>query len=260
MSWFPQLTAGTLAQFPVVRSRQWRTISNQTEGGELISLPDSPADRITWDLQYQDLSDAEAGRVNALFASAAGQAGVFGFVDPLANVIAWSEDLSRPDWQAGLLQVAGGVTDPLGGTGAWTITNPTAGELLLQQTLGLPGEYVTCFSAWVRAANPGTVVLARDASRQSFAVTSAWKRVYLSGAGAAGSTAAGFGVAVAAGQRVQVFGLQVEAQPYPSAYKPSSAARGIYAQTRFATDELQVVSTGVGRSDCRIQLISRLQE
>ena len=56
------------------------------------------------------------------------------------------------------------------------------------------------------------------------AVGPAWQRVFVSGAGASGAAQSSFSIAVAAGQTVDVWGLQVEAQPYPSAYKQTSAA------------------------------------
>ena len=31
MNWFPQIGAGSVAQFPVTRSRKWRAITNSLE-------------------------------------------------------------------------------------------------------------------------------------------------------------------------------------------------------------------------------------
>ncbi len=36
MNWFPQIGAGSVAQFPLTRSRQWRAIANILESGERI--------------------------------------------------------------------------------------------------------------------------------------------------------------------------------------------------------------------------------
>ena len=36
MSWFPQIGAGSMAQFPLQRSRKWRAIMNDLESGERI--------------------------------------------------------------------------------------------------------------------------------------------------------------------------------------------------------------------------------
>jgi len=50
----------------------------------------------------------------------------------------------------------------------------------------------------------------------------------------------------------------VEAQPYPSVYRQTSAAEGIYAETYFENDELKITSTSPGLSSCEISLMSRV--
>ncbi len=49
-----------------------------------------------------------------------------------------------------------------------------------------------------------------------------------SGTGIAGAAQSTFSLAVPAGQTIDVFGVQVEAQPWPSVYRQTSAASGIY--------------------------------
>ena len=41
MSFFPQIGAGSVAQFPLTRSRKWRAITNNLESSEQIILPDT---------------------------------------------------------------------------------------------------------------------------------------------------------------------------------------------------------------------------
>src|ERR1700722_7605206 len=160
MSWFPQIASGSIAQLPLRRTRKWRSIANRMESGERIFLPDSAAGQIAWKLSFRELTDAEAGEFSAFFSAAQGQSGSFLFIDPLANLLGWSEDLSRPNWQAGLLTVAGGDADPLGTTRASSLRNGSAGAQTLQQTLAVPGEYVACLSAWVRSDVAGAITLA----------------------------------------------------------------------------------------------------
>jgi len=258
MTWFPQIGTGSIAQFPLQRSRKWRAISNLMESGEQILLPDPAAGQIEWHLSYQDLTDAEVLNLNSLFAASQGRFGAFTFIDPLANLLGWSEDLSRPDWQAGLLQNQGSVADPVGTLRAWTLTNGTTGSQTLSQTLGVSGSYVGCFSAYIRSNASGSVTLQRDALQITAAIGPAWTRVLVSGTGTAAAVQSTFSIAIAAGHAIDVFGLQVEAQPNPSGYKPTVAALGIYEETYFGTDELKVTSGGVGFSSCTITLISRV--
>src|SRR5947209_5981276 len=131
MNWIPQIGAGSVAQFPLQRRRRWRTIVNELENGERIALPDVEAGRIEWRLSYRDLTDSETSRLRALFVGSRGTYGAFSFVDPLANLLGWSEDLSHPDWQSGLLTVASGAVDPVGTQTASTISNGTPGSQVL---------------------------------------------------------------------------------------------------------------------------------
>jgi len=258
MNWYPQIGAGAVAQFPLQRKRQWRAITNVMESGELISLPDTTGGQIEWRLSYQELTDAEVGTLTNLFAASSGEAVSFGFVDPFANLLGWSEDLSQPDWQPGLLTLTGGISDPVGTTRAWNVQNTNAGEQTLAQSLGVPGAYVICFSAYVRSDSAGTLGILRDAVRVNVPVGAQWKRILISGAGASGATASTFALAIAAGSNVRVFGLQVEAQPWPSPYRPTGAAAGILEETRFSGGDLAVTNTAPGLSACQVNLASRI--
>ncbi len=259
MTYFPQTGAGSIAQFPVQRTRQWRWISNQMESGEMIMLPDTPASRIAWNLKYTDITAGEAAKFNALFATAQGTYGSFLFVDPMANLLAWSEDFTRPDWQAGLLQTTAGANDPLGTKRACTVVNPGQAEQSLTQTLNIPGDYVACFSVWARSDSSTAFALIRDGLRSNLALTPAWTRYSLSGTGVAAAPNSVFSIVIGVGQTVQIFGPQVEAQPAASSYKQASAAAGIYPETYFASDELPMTCTGPGLFAFDIDLISRVQ-
>jgi hypothetical protein len=258
MSFFPQIGAGTVVQFPVSRSRRWRAIVNQMEDAEVIMLPDTSAGQIEWKLSYRDLVPAEVQNIGNLFTASQGGFAPFTFVDPIANLLGWSESLTQSSWQLGLLQTTAGVADPLGTARASSVTNPNAGTQSLQQSLGVPGDYVACFSAWLRGSVPGTVILQRDGTALTVAVGTAWKRAFVNGPGVGGAVQSTFSIALGAGQTIDVWGLQVEVQPYPSAYKQTVAALGIYPETYFANDELTITSTSVGLSACGINLVSRV--
>jgi hypothetical protein len=258
MNWFPQLASGSIAQFPLERVRHWRWITNATEGGNRIAVPDNSGNELEWRLHYLDLTDTEAATIVTLFRTARGTYGSFGFVDPTANLIAWSQDLSKSDWQAGSLSIVGGVTDPAGGSAGWQLTNATAGDLTLSQSIELPGDYMACFSLWMRSQTPATVRLVRDASAQATAIGPVWSRYSLGVVGTAGAGHSTFSVSVPTGTTIHVFGVQVEAQPFASKYMPTVVARGIYPETRFASDDLTVTSTGPGLSRADIVLLSRV--
>jgi hypothetical protein len=247
MKWFPQVGPGSITQFPFTRLRSWRAVRNELESGERIMLPDPAAGQIEWSLSYKDLNDAEESRLKDLFTSSRGSYEAFGFVDPLVNLLAWSEDLTRPDWQMGLLVATG-----------QTLTNGSPGDQQLIQTVSLPGEYVTCFSAWIRSDTPCDVILQRDGTQAPAAAGPTWKRFFVSGAGTAGAENSSYSIVIPAGRTIQMWGPQVEAQPYPSQYKTATAAAGIYEETYFASDELTIANTAPGLYSCEFKLLSRV--
>ena len=96
MPTYPQLGSGALSQFPVQKIRRTRTVVNQAADGSTIKLAD-PAGAITeWDLTYTDLSDEEASALLAFFVAVEGTLNGFTFLDPAGNLLAWSDDLTRP--------------------------------------------------------------------------------------------------------------------------------------------------------------------
>ena len=258
MNWFPQIGQGSLVQLPFARSRSWRAIRNVLESGEQIMLPDAAGGQIEWQLSYKDLSDNEAGRLSDFFSASQGSFGAFGFADPLVNLLAWSEDLTRPDWQPGLLSMAGGISDPNGTQQAWSVTNGSPGDQPLIQTVRLPGEYVTCFSAWLRADTLCSVTLQRDGAQANAQAGPVWKRFFVSGTGTGGAENSAYSIVLPAGTSIEMWGPQVEAQPYPSQYKTAAAAAGIYNETYFGSDELSIQDTAPGLHACDIKLLSRV--
>jgi hypothetical protein len=258
MNWFPQIVVVVLVQLPLHRRRKWREIVSEMESGERISLPDLTAGEIEWRLSYRDLSDAEVATLEGLFRASKGRFGAFGFADPIANLLAWSEDLSRPDWQYGVLSSTSGVADPVGTQRASSFANGGAGIQALSQTVGVPGIYTGCFSAWLRSNSEGQVTLRRDGVESVCVVGAAWKRAFVTGAGDTAAGTSSVSVVIAAGQSVDVWGLQFEVQPYPSQYKPTRGASRIYEESYFGADELTMTSTGVGLTACEIPLVSRV--
>ena len=240
------------------RAQGRRAIANELEGGEQILLPDADGGQIGWDLHYVDLSDTEATALKNLFASCSGSYAWFTFIDPMANLLGWSEDLTRSDWQPGLLSNSYGANDPLGTQRASTLANGHPGAQSLVQSVSIPGDYVGCLSAWVRSDVGGNITLQRDNTQSTVTVGSSWARVYLSAPGTSGAMQSTFSISLQAGQSIDIWSLQVEAQPYPSPYKQTFAARGIYDETYFATDDLNVTSAAPGLFSCAVQLISRV--
>src|SRR5712664_3575784 len=162
---------------------------------------------------YQNLADAEIAILQQFFATCEGQLTAFTFLDPLSNLLAWSEALNQAAWEASpLLQMTTGIADPTGGTAATRLTNPTGADLTLQQTINAPGWFTYCSSLYVRGQNGGTVSLFLQAgtasANRSHAPSAGWNRIQLGGSLNTTATSLSAGIVIPAGQAVDVFGLQ----------------------------------------------------
>src|SRR5690242_8347954 len=108
MPYFPQLPSGAIGQFPVKKHRSQRTIVNEIPDGHRVKLADSGAETVQWQLTYQNLADSEIDILQQFVSVCEGRLNGFTFVDPVGNLLAWSEALSQPVWEANtLLQVTG---------------------------------------------------------------------------------------------------------------------------------------------------------
>jgi hypothetical protein len=262
MSYFPQLPSGASGQYPIQKRRIERTIINQLPDGHAVKFADAGAEQVEWQLAFRDLADSEIAGLQQFFSTCEGQLNGFTFLDPLDNLLAWSESLNQPAWEAStLLQLAAGIDDPNGGTGATRIVNPTGSDLSVQQSVNAPGALVYCFSTYVRSQNGISISLFRqtaDASASNtYATLTTWNRISLSGSLNTAAVSMTVGITVPAGQSVDVYGFQLEAQPAASPYKSSFSAGGVYSNAHFSQDAFTATTTGPNRNQCTLTISAR---
>ena len=239
---YPQLGTGALSQFPIRKQRHTRTVINLAADGRTIRLADPAGATTTWQLEYAELTDSEAGAIEAFFTTVEGTLNGFTFLDPVGNLLAWSGQLDDAVWVRGpMLSLAGGEADPADGALAWRLANTGAGPQTITQTLASPGDYVYCFSVFARA-------------QANTSVTAGWNRIAFTGTGAAGAESVEFGLEVPAGATVDVYGPQAEPQAGASVYRASTLG-GVYPDARLRDDELAITSTGVNRHSCTVNII-----
>ena len=92
--YFPQLSSGTVAQYPFRKARVVRTITNALPSGEFIVGPDADGSRMVWQLGYSALSAQEANALSTFFNACQGRLRAFTFIDPAENMLTSSSDLS----------------------------------------------------------------------------------------------------------------------------------------------------------------------
>jgi hypothetical protein len=264
MLFFPQLATGALVQYPLLKQQLERTIQKITQDGSVISLYDIYAPQVRWTLDYECITDAEADTITSFFESCEGSLQPFLFVDPTANLLLFNEDLTQSCWVfSSLLQLTAGIADPMRGAAAIQVFNSSQTSLPLTQSVSIPGQYTCAFSAYLRAGSgPCTVTLSRsdgnNTTSQSISPSAAWTRFYLSSTFASSqSTLCEFSLGVPAESTVDVFGLQVDAQPQPGTYIPTTSANATYPSARFDMNQVTVVSTAPSQNNLRINILSR---
>jgi hypothetical protein len=251
---YPQLPTGALTQFPLQVRLQQRTLVNTAADGTVVKLGDPGGATVNWQLTYTGLSDGELATLLAFFTAAEGSLNSFTFVDPTANLLAWSDDLSNAVWTvAPLISLTGGIADPDGGANAWRVTNSGAAAQDLTQTVTAPGGYVYCLSAFARASVPAAFTLVLGDNRYNQNLAAGWQRLACTGTGDASASSMTFGIELGPGGAVDIYGLQVEAQDSPSLYRASTTG-GCYENARLRDDALTITSTDVNRHSASVNI------
>ena len=254
MGTYPQLTTGVISQFPIVKQRKQRTVVNALADGSAIKLADPAGATVGWELRYANLSDAEINALQQFFQAMEGSLNRFTFLDPAANLLAWSGDLSNAIWQAApFLTLSGGLADPLGGNDAWQLMNSGAGMQTLTQTLNVPTGYTYCLSVYAFSSQPSTLQLQLGSSSMQASLTSQWSRYQVTGTGDPSANSIEFGIGLGPGATICVFGPQAEAQLGPSAYKASTGG-GVYTNARFRDDTFTFTTTGVNHHSATVNI------
>jgi hypothetical protein len=256
MLYYPQLSTGAVAQYPLRRRAATRTVINLLSDGSAVKLadPDARADR--WELRYSGLTDEERATLESFFRTADGPLQTFVFLDPEGNLLRWSEDPSRNVWHRdGMISVLTGAdTDEV------RINNQGQIDQGIEQIIPAPGWYQYCFSALVCSQGPARVRMSlanADGQLSSeWVCRSEWQRVWCSGSIAGETDEIRCRLDVEAGASVRIRAMQVQAQPMPGSYRRSSSQYGIHS-ARFAQDRIDFRADGVDDHSTTIQIVSR---
>jgi hypothetical protein len=250
---YPQLTSGALAQYPLRKIRLVRTIKNVLPDGSMILFSDPDGAQLVWQLAYTELSDADVQALQAHFAACVGPFHAFTFIDPTDNMLVSSSDLTGSPWMAASsIAIVAGSPDPEGGSGAFTLTNTGQAYQEITQALEVPSGYQYCFSIYASSSGPSAVTMIRRGSatqdETSVSIGPSWTRVVSSGT--LTDTGIGFtaGLSLAPGQQVQLYGPQLEAQVVPSRYRPTTNVGGVYADAHWGIDQLAITAEAPGLS------------
>lgn len=235
---FPQLGTGAVAQYPLVKRRVARVVSEQTQGGELTTRSDPGAQRCEWDLRYDVLTRVERDALQSFVESVEGRLYEFVFLDPLDNLLRWSSDLSQSVW----------TRDPQIVVSGSTITNTGQSPQTIWQAVQAPAAYLYTCGAKVSSTNNASVTTyISDGTNQVGVVTAVGTEAQqISVTGRLGSTASEmrFGFGLPPGAELTVEWTAAVAQPGIGTYQPTTDRSGVYPRTRLAQDELVWTAMG----------------
>jgi hypothetical protein len=262
MLYFPQLASGCTGQYPIRKFRTSRTIVNSCLDGTNIKFVDAGANFVQWQFGFQDLTDSELSNLQQFFNVAEGRLNSFTFLDPTGNLLLWSDELDHSVWEKnGALQLFSDIQDPFGGTSASRIVNSSSSDLAIQQTLNLPGWFCYCFSIYARSPATSTISLFRQSgpvNSRTLRVTQDWRRFSCSGTLNTNAVTLTVGVVIPGGCSVELFGLQLEAQPSPSNYKRTFSNGGIFDNAHLADDVFAFTTTAPNRNNCMIRIVTAM--
>jgi hypothetical protein len=262
MLYYPQLSTGTLAQYPLRKTMLKRTIVNDCLDSRTVKLADVSAGVVQWQLNYAGITESEWTAMRTLFLAAEGRLQTFVFLDPADNLLRFSETLSSNVWQKdGLLQMTGGVSDPLGTARATRLVNPAAVDQNISQFIEAAGWFRYSFSVYARSSSDGVVTLTQRTAdgQESRAerIGPVWRRLQSAGEIEGTAEEVEFKLGLPPGGTVDVFGFQAEAQPQSSTYKKTESQSGVYPATRFSEDVLSPIAVGPNDYAVQIQLLSK---
>lgn len=243
--YFPQLSSGAFVQYPIKKTRLVRTIKNVLPDGTMVLLADPDGAHLLWQLAYTELAPEDVTALQNHFSACNGAYRAFTFIDPTDNMLTASADLTNAAWQkSNFIEIAPGAADPNGGTGAFTLTNTAQTSQEISQTLNVPSSYQYCFSIYAMGGQTDTLTLVRRGSSSTESTTVAvgpvWTRLVSSGQINDSGATFMIALSLAPGQRLEVFGPQLEIQLAPSRYRATMQTGGVYPSAHWGIDQLTI--------------------
>ena len=176
------------------------------------------------------------------------------------NQLTYSQDFSNAAWVATTATKTTGVSDPLGGTTACTVTATAGNGQILQSAGGSAGTSTTYItSIWLRRrTGTGTVSLfnPNGAGITAVTLTSSWAQYSVVGFGSASLNYNGVRLATS-GDEVDVAFAQLEQVTYqttPSTYVATTASA--YYGPRFDYDPVTLAPKGLLIEEARTNLLT----
>jgi hypothetical protein len=238
---------------PLTREARFTTRLNRAPDFTEVRTQDQLTPLFRWNLQLGPLSDSDLAAIQSFHASCGGAYQSFVFLDPLDNLLSWSEDFAQAVWQetapSGVV-ITSGIADPFGGTTAQNIANTSGAVNTLSQSIAANPQGITFTgSVWLIGA---ATLHVTDGGSQVFstpATASAWTRYSVTGAFAGSASQIIFAADIAAGASVSLFGAQLVATAGAGSYTRTTTVSGFHPNCAFDPQPLahRVIGPGVNQ-------------
>ncbi|GEM_PF-1067923 len=230
----------TIFTLPLSREERFTSRVNRMPDYSELRAQDQSTPLSRWNLQFGPLTDAEATTLQSFYASCNGGYDSFAFLDPLDNLLQWSENFAQAPWQATTpsgLSIASGIADPLGGSAAQSLTNTSGAVNTISQALAVNPQGMTLTaSVWLIGSSAVTLRVS-DGGSQSvstiLSLTGTWKRYSVTGVFAATGSQIVWSVDLPVGGSAEFFGAQLVVAPGPGAYARTTTVSGFHPNCCF---------------------------
>lgn len=243
-----------MCQFPLDRDRRLRLVESISGGGVRARRFDKGR-KVTWQLRYDNLSDAETLQLEQFYLARGGGLESFTFVDPMANVLMDSELPAGAAWQGSGAGVAQMGVEWEG----FQVLGMSPGTAL-EQSIEAGGGLQYCASVWVRGTEGDRFGVDLAGNPAEFAVGPSWRRCWsvMAPAGSDGVVPVRF-ECLGPGS-VEIAGLSVEAQAHPGETRASGAGRSLYRNARFGEGGFQAIPTGPNRNQVWVRVEAAIED
>ena len=150
------------------------------------------------------------------------------------------------------------IESPNGTATGSRFTTSAALPRRIRQVIEAPGTFNYCFSFYAKAEVTASIHVHRQAGSftkiDDTRLSPTWKRYWYSGSPQQEVTTITVGIEIPVGGQVDLYGMQVIAQPGPGVYQKTNSLSGVYEKVRFAEDRLVFTSNGLNDNSTKIRL------
>jgi len=255
---FPQIrTQGVLQEAAARQVSVSRSGNRLHDGSRIQGAKVRPLVRC-WRLRYAGLTAEEAEALRHLVVESRSAAGGFVFIDPWANMLARSEDLTDGVWQPSALCEVSRENALDEGIAVHSVRSLSGVAERIEQVVALGGAGTFCLSCDVRSETAAVGAVRLQGGSQvfsrTFAAGPAWRSVWVTGEFSSACAELLVSIEVGGGSVVMVRGVELDYQGTPCPYKPSHGAGGVYPDARVVEEEFIQTLRGQDWIDCQLEV------